>query len=105
IDPNNGEERIRYMLSDGGVSLLLTQSHLQPRLAETAAACGCRILAVDDPAQVEGGAGAELRREVGPQHTAYVIYTSGSTGRPKGVVIAHRSLVNLCRAMSATYDI
>src|SRR5690606_37135052 len=23
IDPNNGEERIRYMLSDGGVSLLL----------------------------------------------------------------------------------
>lgn len=105
IDPNNGEDRIRYMLSDGGVGLMLTQSHLQPRLAETVSACGCRTLAVDDPARADGGTGAELRREVGPQHTAYVIYTSGSTGRPKGVVIAHRSLVNLCRAMTTTYGI
>src|SRR5690606_4395967 len=36
---------------------------------------------------------------------AYVIYTSGSTGKPKGVVIAHRSLMNLCHAMAAEYDI
>ncbi len=98
IDPHNGEDRIRYMLGDGNVSLLLTQSHLQPELS----GCGCRILAVDEPVQ---SFNAELRREAGPQHPAYVIYTSGSTGKPKGVVIAHRSLLNLCHAMAAQYGI
>jgi non-ribosomal peptide synthetase component F len=106
IDPHNGEDRIRYMLTDGCVSLLLIQSHLQPHLSDLSADCGCRTLAMDDPAWTDQVPhAAELRREVGPQHPAYVIYTSGSTGNPKGVVIAHRSLVNLCHAMTATYGI
>jgi|GEM_PF-865664 len=106
IDPHNGEDRIRYMLTDGGVSLLLTQSHLQPRLSGLLADCGCRTVAVDDPAWTDQvSRNTELRREVGPQHPAYVIYTSGSTGNPKGVVIAHRSLVNLCHAMTVKYGI
>jgi amino acid adenylation domain-containing protein len=104
IDPHNGEDRIRYMLSDGGVSLLLTQSHLQPRLSGLSA--DCRTLAVDDPVWTDQVPhNTELRREVGPQHPAYVIYTSGSTGNPKGVAIAHRSLVNLCQAMTMQYGI
>ncbi len=106
IDPHNGEDRIRYMLTDGCVSLLLTQSHLQPRISDLSAGCGCRTLAVDDPAWTDQLPRAtELRREVGPQDPAYVIYTSGSTGNPKGVVIAHRSLVNLCHAMTVKYGI
>jgi amino acid adenylation domain-containing protein len=106
IDPHNGEDRIRYMLTDGCVSLLLTQSHLQPHLSGILADCGCRALAVDDPAWTDQiPRNIELRREAGPQDPAYVIYTSGSTGNPKGVVIAHRSLVNLCHAMTVKYGI
>lgn len=106
IDPHNGEDRIRYMLSDGNVSLLLTQAHLQPGLSDLSADCGCRTLAVDDVSWAEQlPHDAELRREVGPEHPAYVIYTSGSTGKPKGVVIAQRSLLNLCHAMSEKYAI
>ncbi|MDD1622737.1 MAG: amino acid adenylation domain-containing protein [Methylococcaceae bacterium] len=106
IDPHNAEDRIRYMLNDGKVGLLLTQSHLRGHLSEVVASCDCRVLAVDDPDWLNGLSGdAELKREVGPEHPAYVIYTSGSTGKPKGVVIAHRSLLNLCHALTETYGI
>jgi len=106
IDPHNAEDRIRYMLSDGKVGLLLTQARLHTYLGEIAADCDCRTLAVDDPDWRNGlPRDAELKREVGPEHPAYVIYTSGSTGKPKGVVIAHRSLLNLCHALTETYGI
>jgi len=106
IDPYNAEDRIRYLLDDGNVGLLLTQAHLAPRLEAVIAGCACRMLAVDDATGLEAlPGGGELRREAGPEHPAYVIYTSGSTGRPKGVVIARRSLLNLCRAMAETYGI
>ncbi|TRW90218.1 non-ribosomal peptide synthetase [Candidatus Methylobacter oryzae] len=98
IDPHNGEDRIRYMLNDGNVGMLLTQAHLQPALE----VYGCRTLAVDRPVPASD---TELRREAGPQHPAYVIYTSGSTGKPKGVVISQRSLLNLCHAMTEQYGI
>ena len=107
IDPHNAEDRIRYMLSDGKVGLLLTQSHLMPHLTEVmAGGCDCRALAVDETFWIDSlPRDAELNREVGPEHPAYVIYTSGSTGKPKGVVIAHRSLLNLCHALIETYGI
>lgn len=106
IDPHNAEDRIRYMLTDGQVALLLTQSHLAPHLDEVIAGSDCRTLAVDEPAWLDSLSDeAELQREAGPQHPAYVIYTSGSTGQPKGVVIGQRSLLNLCHAMSEKYGI
>ncbi|WP_236186700.1 AMP-binding protein, partial [Pseudomonas juntendi] len=77
LDPDYPEDRLRYMLEDSGVQLLLTQSHLQLPLAE-----GVQTLALD----LEPGAD-DVRNPnvaVAPENLAYVIYTSGSTGRPKG---------------------
>lgn len=106
IDPHNAEHRIRYMLTDGKVRQLLTQAHLLPHLTEVISGCNCRTLAVDDSVWTgQIAEDAELKCQAGPEQPAYVIYTSGSTGQPKGVVIAHRSLLNLCHAMTKRYGI
>ena len=76
IDLDYPEDRARYMLSDSGAKVLLTES----AVAEMLSASG------DDALEA-----IQLCR---PDSHAYMIYTSGSTGKPKGVVIPQRALTN-----------
>jgi amino acid adenylation domain-containing protein/non-ribosomal peptide synthase protein (TIGR01720 family) len=92
LDPAHPGERIRYVLADSGVALLLTQERLLDRLPELEEV---RVLCVDrewariaaEPTRAPGSG-------VGPENLCYVIYTSGSTGRPKGVAMHHRGVCN-----------
>jgi amino acid adenylation domain-containing protein len=77
LDPAYPAERLRDMVDDAGISLVLDSSLLD-----------AEGLPADDPAPVAG-----------PQHAAYVIFTSGSTGRPKGVLVEHGAVVDF--ALSA----
>jgi aspartate racemase len=102
IDPGYPSERVRFMLEDSQVSVLLTQEHLCQtiRTDETEVLC----LDADWPliAQQEKG---------NPEHTAslenlaYVIYTSGSTGQPRGVCITHANLYPYVQAMQELLEI
>ena len=102
IDPNNTTDRISYMLADGSVKLLLTQTVLQQKLSNLK---NFQMLFVDgnwvDTIQAE----ATITDNFKPQNLAYVIYTSGSNGKPKGVMLTQQSLVNLSYAMIAQYNI
>ncbi|MDN4080838.1 non-ribosomal peptide synthase/polyketide synthase [Paenibacillus polymyxa] len=89
IDPEYPEERIRYMLEDSGVRLLLTQSHLW----ESTTFDG-KLVSLDEAATYTGDA-SNLESISGPSHLAYVIYTSGTTGKPKGTLIEHKNVVRL----------
>ncbi|WP_424102425.1 amino acid adenylation domain-containing protein [Moorena producens] len=92
LDPNYPAARLVYMLSDAGVSVLLTQESLLSSLPESTA----QIVSLDTDWERIGGESEENPvSDVSPENLAYVIYTSGSTGKPKGVAIAHGSLVNL----------
>lgn len=91
LDPNYPEERLRFMLADGQISLLLTQEQFKDRLSQLPAKLVC--LDADWPA-IEQHDPTQLRRSVVPENLAYVIYTSGSTGRPKGVMVPHAGLAN-----------
>ncbi|GCE09110.1 hypothetical protein KDAU_64390 [Dictyobacter aurantiacus] len=93
LDPDYPAERLRYMLTNTGVNVLLTQAHLQDRLPMHQA----RVLCLDaDWSQIAQAPSTNLSTSgVHPAHLAYVIYTSGSTGLPKGVMVQHRELVNL----------
>jgi amino acid adenylation domain-containing protein len=87
LDSNLPPERLHYLLKEGEVDLVLTQSQIADQIdwpgetqiitADTVPECS------DTP--VSSGSADDL---------AYVIYTSGSTGKPKGVMITHRGAVN-----------
>ncbi|HEX3586840.1 MAG TPA: amino acid adenylation domain-containing protein, partial [Candidatus Angelobacter sp.] len=84
LDPGHPAERLRFMMEDAGVKILLSEKRLLGETGEEEAA---------------GESIAEQSRENPArinllENLAYVLYTSGSTGKPKGVGIEHRSLMN-----------
>lgn len=99
IAPDNPPDRIRYLLQDAGVRVLL----VQPKTAQLVAFDG-RTIDLESPDTYQG-AEDNPRCLNQPDDLAYVIYTSGSTGRPKGVMIEHRSVVNRLHWMQAAYPI
>src|SRR6266542_496154 len=99
IAPDNPPERIRYLLQDAGVRVLLTQ-----RGTSRIASFEGKIIDLESGDTYQGP--QENPRMVNqPGDLAYVIYTSGSTGRPKGVMIEHRSVVNRLHWMQSAYPI
>ncbi|RRV07264.1 amino acid adenylation domain-containing protein [Pseudomonas sp. v388] len=99
LDPDYPAERLAYMLTDSGVSLLLTQS---PLLGDLPSAERVSVIAMDTlnldswPASAPG-------LHLHGDNLAYVIYTSGSTGQPKAVGTTHRALAERLQWMQATY--
>jgi amino acid adenylation domain-containing protein len=92
LDATYPAQRLRYMIEDAGVKLLLTGRG--PR--EDWGVQGLQVVSVEEASS----AGARLGRVNPPRvadadNLAYVIYTSGSTGRPKGVAVRQASLVNV----------
>ncbi|WP_439851542.1 amino acid adenylation domain-containing protein [Pseudomonas syringae] len=88
LDLSAPSERLRYVLQDSGLKLLLTHSEQLTRLPEMA---DIQCLCID---QMNSEAASTQNPEVAIDSAslAYVIYTSGSTGRPKGVAISHGAL-------------
>ena len=106
LDPAYPAERLRFMLEDSGISVLLTEEGLKHSLPEHAA----RVVSVDAQwDEIARGAsddaGVNPSTSVTPRNLAYVIYTSGSTGRPKGVMVEHAGLVNYLWWASSAYPV
>jgi amino acid adenylation domain-containing protein len=88
LDTQYPKERLAFMVEDSGLSVMLTQEHLQPELPESSA----QVLALDSDWQVFSGEPTDNPGSFAVAgNLAYLIYTSGSTGVPKGVAIEHRS--------------
>jgi amino acid adenylation domain-containing protein len=92
LDPEYPQDRLAYMVEDSGLSLLLTQSHLEHRLAGTP-------MLVLDQLELSGEPAHDPDVPVHGEHLAYVIYTSGSTGKPKGVMVRHEALAHFILGM------
>lgn len=98
-------QRIGYMLADGQVRCVLSNSGWQPDEAAGEPG-GIEVLplsaaepAPPDVPDLGGLPGA------GQDDLAYVLYTSGTTGEPKGVMISHRSVANVVADCNARFDI
>ena len=101
VDANVPPDRLRYLLEDGEVDFVLTQSWLDESLQWPA---NVVRLSVDQPGLLAGDA-EPLARTQTPEDVAYVLYTSGSTGKPKGVMIGHRGLVNCVLETNRAFDV
>jgi amino acid adenylation domain-containing protein len=97
VPPDHPAERMRYMLDDGAVKILLVHGKTAGRFAFSG-----RTINLDDPLSGQTANPVLLNK---PDDLVYVIYTSGSTGKPKGVMIEHRALVNRLRWMQSAYPI
>jgi amino acid adenylation domain-containing protein len=113
LDPNYPAERLRYMIEDSGLRVLLTQQHLKARITELLPASSLvKVIALDAEAAPDAEAALDAgepadhsSRIVTLHNLAYVIYTSGSTGRPKGTLLEHRGLVNLIAEQKRAFAI
>ncbi|MEO0989217.1 MAG: AMP-binding protein, partial [Cyanobacteria bacterium J06639_14] len=99
LDPTYPAERLRFILADADVSLLIATN-----------ATG--VMDIHPTVRVLDLVGDRVQINTQPLHSptpllphsptplAYLIYTSGSTGTPKGVPIRHHSLTNLLTSMA-----
>ncbi|PWT88386.1 MAG: hypothetical protein C5B54_10700 [Acidobacteria bacterium] len=97
LDAKFPQERLKFMLEDGRVPVLLTESHLRDQVPS----CWTQMICLDDEAEAIGlQSESNLPVTVSAENLVYIIYTSGSTGRPKGVAIQHNQLFNYVTAIS-----
>ena len=88
LDPKYPTERIKFMVEDAGVSVILTVDGFVEGIDNEAV----KIVGMYDlpPTRSDDFKKPNLKKE----DAAYIIYTSGSTGKPKGVVVSHKNLIH-----------
>ncbi|UCH95417.1 MAG: amino acid adenylation domain-containing protein, partial [Candidatus Aminicenantes bacterium] len=84
------EERIRYMLRDAEVSILVKDQDSASPVSQPE---GILYLEPGSP-QLDGCPRENPGCSGTPDHYAYMIYTSGTTGKPKGVLVHQLGMIN-----------
>jgi amino acid adenylation domain-containing protein len=99
LDPRYPLARLRFMLDDARVAVLVTdETHASGFDFDGA------VVRVDsDRPSIEERAGSNPASRADPEQLAYAIYTSGSTGTPKGVAVNHRQILNRLAWMWSEY--
>lgn len=92
LDPAYPQERIKFVVADAGIDLVLTEVGL----AQTLAGVDTRRVYIDDQHLLDLEESDEnLKGPESRDDLLYAIYTSGSTGTPKGVAVTHHAFLNL----------
>ncbi|MDC6169391.1 non-ribosomal peptide synthetase [Paucibacter sp. XJ19-41] len=97
LDPAYPTARLNHMMSDSGMSVLLTQTQLQANLPVSSIdrlSSQLRVLMLDT-LDLSAQPLTDPRVPMCGDHLAYLIYTSGSTGLAKGALLTHRNAVRL----------
>jgi amino acid adenylation domain-containing protein len=91
LDGSYPAGRLRFMVEDAEIRLLLTQSG-QPRIEAS------EVVFLDqDWEWLESESTENPENVTQAEDLAYLMYTSGSTGQPKGVGVPHRAINRLVR--------
>src|SRR6476660_4740809 len=88
LDPYQPDERLRVILAEAKVKIVLFGRGLENRIAdEPVTRLSIHAIATTGDAHKEV---IPTENVIDPRNLAYVIFTSGSSGKPKGVMIEHR---------------
>ncbi|HXM57228.1 MAG TPA: non-ribosomal peptide synthetase, partial [Candidatus Dormibacteraeota bacterium] len=96
LDPGDPDSRIRTMVRQADIELIVTSAATRHRLPP-----GTRGVVLEEIAS----GGPHPLPEVRPEQLAYAIFTSGSTGVPKGVAMAHRALATHLASIVDRYEL
>jgi len=98
LDPLYPVERIKYMIENSELKILICQDSLQTDFLRLTA---LSIVIIDREREILNNLN-EIKPDLNlnTQSFAYLLYTSGSTGRPKGIRIHHKAVVNFICSMS-----
>jgi non-ribosomal peptide synthetase component F len=101
LDPEYPDERLKFMVEDAGIRVLLAESGVSERLAEAVGT----VVSVKAESEMGGREESNPKSGVEGKNAAYVIYTSGSSGRPKGVINTHGGIRNRLQWMQDRYGL
>ncbi len=89
IDRSFPEDRVRHIISDADIKVILTEKELFEELPKE----GVELI---DISSIEGNPSTCYlsKVDITPDNLTYLIYTSGSTGKPKGVMTTHANVVH-----------
>ena len=98
LDPDMPDHKIRTILDDAGIRVLLGAEEDRP-LLERVGFSGAFLTPAD--------AGTEEAEppEAGENTPLYMVYTSGSTGKPKGVLKSHGAVLSFIDAFAGTFGL
>ncbi|HVO78459.1 MAG TPA: amino acid adenylation domain-containing protein [Candidatus Bathyarchaeia archaeon] len=99
IDPHLPADRVRYMIEDSGLPMIIADEVTLPALESFEGT----LIDLHGQEWRQNGQ-SNVKVSVSPEDIAYVIYTSGSTGKPKGVEVPRRALNNLLYAVRDWFE-
>lgn len=101
LDPSYPDERMRYILDEASVDVVVTESAMRSRIE---AVFDGEIVVLDEhAADIDLQPATRIpRAEIGLKQTdlCYVLFTSGTTGQPKGVMVEHRNAAQFAVAFN-----
>ena len=103
IDPSLPAERVRWLLTDAQVALVVTSR--AETLAEIVDGVYPTVDLSRDRDRIAQAPDHNPAVSLEPENLAYVIYTSGSTGQPKGTLLTHQGLSNYLNWATQTYPV
>ncbi|MBF9033473.1 amino acid adenylation domain-containing protein [Rhodobacterales bacterium HKCCE2091] len=113
IDPAAPPARIRAILDDCEIEVMISEDAHSPRIAEAAACTRLRailglsgdIAGIDRAGWSDSDGIDPVHVHTGPDDLAYVMFTSGSTGTPKGMAHTHASALAFADMAAALCDL
>lgn len=99
ISPKFPKERIKYILQDTNLKIMITTSEYQELVTDVDT-----LIDVSDLKLYDKKIETHINMAK-PEDIMYVIYTSGSTGKPKGTLISHKAFLNRIYWMNKEYPI
>jgi amino acid adenylation domain-containing protein/non-ribosomal peptide synthase protein (TIGR01720 family) len=103
LDPGYPVERLKEIIEDSRIGLLLSDQALFETLGELPSKI--KVLCLEKDMNELATYSIDALPSINhPLHQAYLIYTSGSTGKPKGVMVAHGEISSHCQSVIKRFN-